>query len=341
MWAVETTELTKEYRLGFWRNRRKRALEGLTLAVEEGEVFGLLGPNGAGKSTTLKLLFRLIFPTSGSGRILGRPLSDVRARARVGYLPETPSFYDHLTAQELMHYAGWLCGLDPGVRRARAQDLLEQVGLAEAAGLAIRKFSKGMVQRLGIAQALVNDPEVIFLDEPMSGLDPLGRRQVRDLILALRKRGKTVFFSTHILSDAETLCDRVAILHRGRLQGLGSLREILAGGVASNELVLEAPSPQTLEALARFTSATVRTGDQVRLELAANADASTVLGAALGAGASIVSFNPVKMSLEDYFMARLGTPSERPLAPRLGSNRTGAVEPGPAAHSARVESQRP
>lgn len=311
MWAVETTELTKEYRLGFWHNRRKRALDHLTLNVEHGEVFGLLGPNGAGKTTTLKLLLRLIFPSSGSAQILGRPLSDVRAHARVGYLPENPSFYDHLTAEEFLNYAGWLCGLDSAARRRRGRDLLEQVGLAESARVAVRKFSKGMVQRLGIAQALVNDPEVIFLDEPMSGLDPLGRRQMRDLVLTLRRQGKTIFFSTHILPDAESLCDRVAILDRGRLQGLGTLQEILGVGVDSSELFLDDPSPSVLEALAPFTTAAVRTGDRVRLELAVDVDANVVLATALRAGARVISLNPIKMSLEDYFMARIGAPDAR------------------------------
>ena len=305
MWAVETIELTKEYPVGFWRRRSKLALDRLSFTVDGREIFGLLGPNGAGKTTTLKLLLRLVFPTSGSGRILGRPLSDVRMHARIGYLPENPSFYDHLTAEELVNYAGWLFGLPGAECRRRSRRLLEQVGLAESAGVAVRKFSKGMTQRLGIAQALVNDPDVIFLDEPMSGLDPLGRRQVRDLILSLRQEGKTVFFSTHILSDAEMLCDRVAILDRGRLQGLGSLREILSLSVSSTELVLEEPDGDVLDALAPFTAATVRTGDRVRLELVSDADVNAVLEAALAAGARIVSLNPVKTSLEDFFLARV------------------------------------
>ena len=305
MWAVETTKLTKKYPVGFWHRRSKLALDGLSFAVDRGEIFGLLGPNGAGKTTTLKLLLRLAFPTSGSARILGRPLGDVRMHARIGYLPENPSFYDHLTAGEFMNYAGWLFDLPAVERRRRSRRLLEQVGLAESAGLAVRKFSKGMVQRLGIAQALVNDPEVIFLDEPMSGLDPLGRRQVRDLILSLRREGKTVFFSTHILSDAEMLCDRVAILDRGRLQGLGSLGEILSLSLSSTELVLEEADTEVLDALAPFTAATVRTGDRVRLELVSDADVNAVLEAALAAGARIVSLNPVKTSLEDFFVARV------------------------------------
>jgi ABC-2 type transport system ATP-binding protein len=305
MWAVETTELTKDYRTGSWRKRSRRALDGLTLAVDRGEIFGLLGPNGAGKTTTLKLLLRLIFPTSGYAAILGLPVSDVRSHARLGYLPENPSFYDHLTAAEFMHYAGWLAGLPERTRRLRAAELLERVGLTGSTGVAVRKFSKGMVQRLGIAQALIHDPELLILDEPMSGLDPLGRRQVRDLILELRRQGKTVLFSTHILADAEALCDRVAVLDRGRLQGQGSLREILRAATAATELILDDPAPPILDALATFASTTVRTGDHVRLELRADAEVAAALRTALNAGARIVALNPVKVSLEDYFMERL------------------------------------
>ena len=306
MWAVETSALTKDYRAGFWRNRSPRALDRLDLAIEPGEIFGLIGPNGAGKTTTLKLLLRFIFPTSGHASVLGRPVSDLHSHARLGYLPENPSFYDHLTAMEFMQYAGWLAGLDSKTRRLRAGEMLDRVGLTEAAGRPLRKFSKGMVQRLGIAQALVHDPELLILDEPMSGLDPLGRRQVRDLILDLRRQGKTVLFSTHILADAETLCDRVAILDRGRIRGLGSLRQILGSASSATELILEDPEPAVLDALARFTRAAVRTGDRVRLEISAASDMAAVLRTALDSRARIVALNPVKMSLEDYFVSRLG-----------------------------------
>ena len=306
MWAVEITELTKDYRLGFWSKKHKRALDRLSLAVDRGEVFGLLGPNGAGKTTLMKLLLRLTFPTAGSASILGRPLGDVRAHARLGYLPENPYFYDHLTAAEFLNYAGWLCGLDAAERRRRCRELLERVGLVASATVPMRRFSKGMVQRLGIAQALVNDPEVIFLDEPMSGLDPLGRRQVRDLILDLRRNGKTIFFSTHILPDAEALCDRVAVLNGGRLQDLGNLQEILRSSVESIELVLHDPPQQALEALAVFHPTSTRNGNSVRFALPASADVNAVLNAALAAGARVVSLNPVKLfSLEDYFLSRV------------------------------------
>jgi ABC-2 type transport system ATP-binding protein len=326
MLAVETTDLRKEYRQGFWHSGRKMALDGLNLAVEHGEILGLLGPNGAGKTTTLKLLFRLIFPTSGTARVLGRPLGDSRVHARIGYLPENPSFYDHLTAREFVQYAGWLNGLRRSRRRERAEELLNRVGLAESSDVPIRRFSKGMVQRVGIAQALVNDPDLVILDEPMSGLDPLGRSDVRDIILSLQRQGKTVLFSTHILSDAEALCDRVAILYRGRLQGVGSLSQILAASTASAELVLDDPSPRVMAALSGFTSTVVRTGERVRLELAPGASASEVLGRALAAGAQVVSFNPVKRSLEDYFMNKLAelpsalrSPDDSPLQPMAES----------------------
>ncbi len=305
MLALETSDLTKDYSIGFFRKRPRRALDGVSLSVEPGEVFGLLGPNGAGKSTTLKIFLRLIFPTSGRARILGRELDDVSMHARIGYLPENPYFYDHLTAGEFLNYVAELFGLDAAERRQRAERLLERLGLASSRDVAMRKFSKGMVQRVGLAQALINDPELVFLDEPMSGLDPLGRREVRDLILELKGQGKTVFFSTHILSDAEMLCDRVAILNRGRLQGCGDLREILRLGVSATEIVLDNPSPEVLGEMRSFAPPAVWTGVRARLEIAAEADVPRALSAALRLGARIVSLNPVKTSLEDYFLARI------------------------------------
>ena len=312
MLAVETSDLTKDYYVGFFRKRPRRALDGLNLRVEKGEVFGLLGPNGAGKTTTLKILLRLVFPTSGTARILGRALDDVAMHARVGYLPENPYFYDHLTAQEFMNYAGELFGLRPAERLRRIDHLLERLGLGASRDLPLRKFSKGMVQRVGIAQALINDPELVFLDEPMSGLDPLGRREVRDLILELKAEGKTIFFSTHILSDAEVLCDRVAILNRGRLQGCGELGEILSLGVAATEVVLENPGEELLKELRLYTRSVVRTGERVRLEVPAESDVARVLALVVRHTAKIISVNPVKMSLEDYFMAQMGAPPDLP-----------------------------
>ncbi len=316
--AIEIDGLTKDYRVGFWRTRTKRALNSLNLQVEPGEIFGLLGPNGAGKTTTLKILFRLVFPTSGTARILGRRLDDRVVHQQVGYLPEHPYFYDHLTPEELLHYTGRLFGLGKDELRRRTGRLLDRVGLAEFWDLPLRRASKGMVQRAGIAQALINDPEVVFLDEPMTGLDPLGRREVRDLILQLREEKKTVFFSTHILSDAETLCDRVAILDRGRLQGCGELRQILSLGVSITEFILENPGESVLRELQALVTSTVRTGDRVRLEIRDEANIEKALAIALRGKAKVVSLNPVKMSLEDYFLSKISATEPRP-APSPGA----------------------
>ena len=306
MLALETIELTKDYRLGFWRNRVKRALDRLNLKVEAGEVFGLLGPNGAGKTTTLKLLFRLIFPTSGTARILGRQLDDLSLHFRIAYLPENPSVYEHLTAQEFLNYIASLFGLSGGERRRRLGQLIDQLGLAASRNVPLGKFSKGMIQRVGIAQALVNDPEVLFLDEPMSGLDPLGRREVRELILRLKELRKTVFFSTHILADAETLCDRVGVLHHGRLQGCGELNKILCLGVSSTELFLEGPSAEVMAELKPYASSVVRTGERVRLEVPEESEVQKALEIILRGRTKLISANPVKRSLEDYFLQKVG-----------------------------------
>src|SRR5213079_2288047 len=236
--AIEIEALTKHYTTGFWRPRPYLALDRLTLSVPQGEVFGFLGPNGAGKTTTLKLLLQLVFPTAGEARVLGRPAGDLGARQRLGYLPENPYFYDYLTAEELLNYFGGLLGLSGESRRRRVSQLLDEVAIGAERRLQLRKFSKGMLQRVGIAQALLNEPELVIFDEPMSGLDPLGRRDVRQLILRLRDRGCTVFFSSHVLSDAEELCGRVAILAKGRLVASGRLSEILAFGVHGWELVV-------------------------------------------------------------------------------------------------------
>jgi len=310
MLAVETVNLTKDFSVGFWRKRPRRVLDGLSLRVECGEIFGLLGPNGAGKTTTLKILLRLIFPTSGSAQILGRDTRDVATHQRIGYLPENPSFYDHLTAQEFLRYTGDLFGLSAAEIRRRSTDLLALVGLADSGGVQLRKFSKGMLQRVGLAQALINEPELVFLDEPMSGLDPLGRREVRDLILSLKQRGLTVFFSTHILSDAEMLCDRVAILNRGRMQGCGELREMLSLGVSTTEIVIDSPSLTLQEQLKPYGTA-VRTGTRVRVQVPRESEVAAALELILGSGSRIVSVNPVKMSLEDYFLEQVSEDNSR------------------------------
>ena len=305
MHAIEISGLTKEYRVGFLRTGTKRALNSLNLQVERGEVFGLLGPNGAGKTTTLKVLFRLVFPTSGTARILGRELTDTSMHQRVGYLPENPYFYEHLSPEELLHYSGRLFGLGRDELRRRINQLLDRVGLSASRHVPLRRFSKGMVQRAGIAQALINNPDVVFLDEPMSGLDPVGRREVRDLVLQLREEGKTVFFCTHILSDAEALCDRVAILNGGQLQGCGELRQILSLGASLTELTLDNPPSGILEELKPLVFSMVRTGDRMRLEIQEEASIEKILSICLRAKVKVISLNPVKMSLEDYFLSKV------------------------------------
>src|ERR1700724_2600150 len=224
--AIEIDGLTKDYALGFWRKRMRRSLDNLSLRVEDGEVFGFLGPNGAGKTTTLKMLMGLVYPTAGSAKILGMEINDPRMKAQIGFLPEQPYFYDYLTAGELLNYYAQLSGVAAGDRERKVREVLTRVGLPDVMRVQLRKFSKGMLQRVGIAQAILHDRRVVFLDEPMSGLDPMGRREVRDLMEELKHEGKTVFFSTHILSDAEALCDRVAIIHKGELRGVGRVEDL-------------------------------------------------------------------------------------------------------------------
>jgi ABC-2 type transport system ATP-binding protein len=304
--AIETEGLTKDYTIGFWRKRPYRALDQLTLHVGCGEVFGFLGPNGAGKTTTLKLLFQLIYPTAGRAAILGKPVGDTGVKRRIGYLPENPYFYDHLTAEELLVYVASLFGYDRIECRARAAKLLDQVGIAGERRLQLRKFSKGMLQRVGLAQALINDPEVIVLDEPMSGLDPIGRRQVRSLILELRDRGCTVFFSSHILADAEALCSRVAVLAAGRLVAAGRLAEILAFEVRAWELVVARLSATDLASLTDRISRWTEIADgRYALELARDSNPERLAADLVASGAELVSLNPVRETLEDFFMKQV------------------------------------
>jgi ABC-2 type transport system ATP-binding protein len=311
MSAIEIDGLTKDYPTGFLHMRRTRALDGLSLTVEHGEIFGFLGGNGAGKTTTIKILMRLMTPTAGRARLLGRDVGDVGVHARIGYLPEAPYFYEYLTARELLEYCAELFGYPPAARRARAGELLRRVSLDEAAwDRQLRKFSKGMLQRVGLAQALVNDPELVVLDEPMSGLDPIGRRQVRDLIAALRASGVTVFFSSHIIADIEVLCDRVAILSRGRLSHLGRLEELRQQEDAAGHLeitVLGASVVDLEDALRKVEGARVAaTPAGARIEVLCERDVDAALAAARTCDARLVSVQPVRQSLEDLFV-REGT----------------------------------
>ena len=305
--AIRIEELTKDYWVGFWRKRPYRALERLTLEVQPGEIFGFLGPNGAGKTTTLKLLMQLIFPTSGGAEILGRPVGDVSARQRIGYLPENPYFYDYLTASELLQYFARLFGYSGTDARKRSDVLLDRVGIGpERRRQQLRKYSKGMIQRVGIAQALLNDPEVIFLDEPMSGLDPLGRRDVRSLILELRDQGRTVFFSSHILADAEAMCSRVAVVAGGQLAAAGRLTDILAFQVHGWELVIDGLKPEVLTSLApRLKKSTEIAPHRYALELPLELAPERLLPELTATGATLVSLNPLRDTLEDFFVRRV------------------------------------
>lgn len=303
--VIEIKNLTKDYEVGFLKKKRVRALDNLSLEVKRGEIFGFLGPNGAGKTTTLKLLMQLIYPTSGSARILGYSIADVSTRARIGYLPENPYFYDYLSGRELLEYTAALFGIPSRDAVVRNNELLGQVGLdTDRANRQLRKYSKGMLQRIGIAQALVNDPEIVFMDEPMSGLDPIGRREVRDLLLSLRQQGKTIFFSSHILSDVEALCDRAAILTRGKLVRCGTVNEltgvqdsameVLATGIDASELGRFSAVLSSLE------SATA-TPNGVHLVLGDPGAVDEALALIRECGGKLVSINPRRASLEDLF----------------------------------------
>jgi len=297
--------LSKSYRVGHVLQKTRPALEDLDLDVLRGEILGYVGPNGSGKTTTLKLIVGLLYPDRGEGWVLGEPLGARGWRHRVGYLPEHPYLYDYLSPAEYLDYVGRLFGLSAPRRRERSRELLALVGLERAADLPMRRFSKGMVQRAGLAQALVNDPELLILDEPMSGLDPIGRRLVRDLIAEQRKAGKTVLFSTHILSDAETLCDRVAVLRSGRLLKVGPLADLLRIDVAHVE-ILASGIPVSAVAL-DATDRCEQVGERLRLEVA-EGRLGRVVAAIEAAGGRVLSVQPIRQSLEDYFFREMGAP---------------------------------
>jgi ABC-2 type transport system ATP-binding protein len=302
MSAIEIFGLEKTYSVGFWRKRPKRALHPLQLTVEDGEIFGFLGPNGAGKTTTLKLLMGLVFPTAGSARILGREWTDPAVKAQIGFLPEQPYFYDYLTAHELLEYYGQLSGVPAKQRKQRVEQVLDQVGLRDVRGVQLRKFSKGMLQRVGIGQAILHNPKLVFLDEPMSGLDPLGRREVRDLMEQLKLEGKTVFFSTHILSDAEALCDRVAIIHQGELRGVGAVEDLTSSVQGKVEVIWQGTQvPASIKALGAECHVT---GDRVRAIIAENQQ-DAVIDALRRERQRLIAVTPVRTSLEAYFVEKL------------------------------------
>lgn len=308
-YIVEIENLTKDYEVGFWKKKKVRALDGLTLNVEPGQIFGFLGGNGAGKTTTIKILMSLIFPSAGKAKILGHDISDVKMRSKIGYCPENPYFYDYLTARELMMYFGQLFGLDKAKSKQKTKELLTKVGLEEASwNKQLRKFSKGMLQRTGLAQSLINEPEIVFMDEPMSGLDPIGRREIRELIAELRDQGTTVFMSTHILSDIEALCDNVAILRKGKLSATGKLDDLLTahGEEQSFEINIKGVSAETLQnSLANLVgSNVVAKPNGANIQVADETDIEKVLQEMKKAGGKLVSIQPVKQSLEELFVEK-------------------------------------
>ena len=305
--VIEISNLSKDYEVGFFKKKKVRALDDLTLSVRGGQIFGFLGGNGAGKTTTIKILMTLLFPTSGSAKILGKDISDRSMHAKIGYCPENPYFYDYLTARELMNYFGEVFGIDAAKRKARTDELLTAVGLEEQSwDKQLRKYSKGMLQRTGLAQSLINDPEIVFLDEPMSGLDPMGRREIRELIAGLREKGTTVFMSTHILSDVETLCDEVAILRGGKLAATGNLADLLESGSDQRayEVNVRGASAEAIRSrLNGLAGATVTPkGSGVAIEVLDESDIDAVIKVVKESGGHLASVNAVKQSLEELFV---------------------------------------
>lgn len=315
-YAVEIKNLSKDYETGFLIKKRVRALDDLTLNVKPGQIFGFLGGNGAGKTTTIKTLMRLQFPTEGSAKILGHDISNVQMHRRIGYCPENPYFYDYLSALEVMDYFGELLGYDKATRSAKTNELLTAVGLQEKdRKKQLRKYSKGMLQRVGLAQSLINDPEIVFLDEPMSGLDPVGRREIRELIAGLRDKGTTVFMSTHILSDIEALCDEVAILRQGKLAASGNLSDLLTntGESRSFEVNIEGVSAEKIRDDVEFIAGAAITSrpNGASIHILDEADIEAVLQITRTSGGRLASIQPVKQSLEELFVRE--TVSEPPV----------------------------
>jgi ABC-2 type transport system ATP-binding protein len=309
-YAVEIQDLSKDYETGFWKKKRVRALDGLTLNVRPGQIFGLLGANGAGKTTTIKTLMRLQFPTEGTARILGTDISDISMHSRIGYCPENPYFYDYLTARELMNYFGQLFGYDGPTRLVKTEELLNAVGLDEKDWKRqLRKYSKGMLQRVGLAQSLINDPEIVFLDEPMSGLDPIGRREIREMIAGLREKGTTVFMSTHILSDIEALCDEVAILRNGRLAAAGNLEDLLTSSGESRtlEIIVHGVEADAIRDEIEFIAGAsiTATPNGAAIQVLDEADIEAVVRIIRAAGGSLASIQSVRQSLEDLFVKEI------------------------------------
>ncbi len=300
--AITVENLTKTYRTGFWLNQQVTSLKSCTLDVQTGQTFGLLGANGAGKTTLLKLLLGIIQPTSGTAKLLGHDLGDRLSRQKIGYLPENAYYYDYLTGWELLDFIGSMFGMDSRLKNDRIAELLDLVGLAQSTARKkqIRQYSKGMVQRVGLAQALINDPELVFLDEPMSGLDPVGRYQIREIILTLKEQGKTVFFNSHILSDVELICDRIGILHKGELIAIGTLNELL-GSDQSFQVSGHGGTTAQLQAWVKDLEFQNHTWHGTLV-----GEAESFLRFLAEINANLVSMNLSRQTLEEFFIGKLG-----------------------------------
>jgi len=299
--VLEVSHLARSYRANL-SLKKYWILRDLSFSVEQGEIFGFIGPNGAGKTTTIKLIMDLVSPDAGSIRILGESHQSVAVKRRLGFLPENPYFYDYLTAAEFLDFYGRLFGFAREVRRARADAMLERVGLANRRDRQLRKFSKGMLQRLGLAQALLNEPEFVILDEPMSGLDPVGRREVRDIILSLKAAGRTVFFSTHILSDTELICDRVGILSKGELKAVGRVSDLLGNRITHWEVAFSGMDPASLPGIVAVVS---REGNETLAASPNEESMKALVRAILEGGGSLHSVIPQRESLEDLFLREI------------------------------------
>lgn len=296
--ALELTDLHKSFKTGFLLHKKK-ILKGISLKVEQGEIFGYLGPNGAGKTTTIKCILGLIFPEKGEIRILGQPHLSLKAKEQIGFLPENPYFYDYLTALEFLEFYSQLFHIKKGYKRDKIQHLLHLVGLEKSAHLQLRKFSRGMLQRIGLAQALLNEPTVVFLDEPLGGLDPLGRKEVRDIIVGLRNEGKTVFLSSHILQDIEMICDRVAIIVNGEIINQGRLQDLISEKILFTEVILSGLKKETLQELSEDLT---MSGDRMLLKIKDDNTLEEVLRLVRSQKGKVHSLIPRSETLEDLFV---------------------------------------